>query len=56
MVGVFQKINIWGGVGKNEGEGDGRGYIKNKNLGVGWQFLTLGRGGGWFDIVIAKKN
>ena len=29
------------------------GYLKNKNLRVGWQFLTRGRGMGWLGI--AKK-
>ena len=43
-------------MGKNVGAGDGRGYIKNKNLGVGLAVFNPGGGGwGWFDIVIAKK-
>ena len=44
-------------MGKNVGAGDGRGYIKNKNLGVGLAvFNPEGGGWGWFDIVIAKKK
>ena len=56
MVGLLQKIKIWGWGGKKCRGGDGRDNIKNKNLGMGVAVFNPGGGGwGWFDIVIAKK-
>ena len=49
MVGVFQKKNLGVGMGKNEGVGDGMGYLKNKYLRVGVAVFNLGEGGGWVD-------
>ena len=39
---VTKYKNLGVGTGKNVGVGDGRGNLKNKNLRVGWQFLTGG--------------